>query len=64
MGLVNRLCPAGRALATAVALAEDLARFPQAVMRADRRSVISQWDMPLAEAMSREFEEDPSGRRR
>lgn len=55
MGLVNRLCPKGKALETAVELAEDLARFPQTVMRADRRSLIGQWGLTLGDAMSAEF---------
>lgn len=56
MGLVNRLCAKGKALATAVALAEDIARFPQGVMRADRRSLMGQWGLPLSDAMAAEFE--------
>lgn len=55
MGLVNRVCPSGEALRVALELAEEIARFPQAVMRADRRSLISQWSLPLAEAMDHEF---------
>ncbi|MDG4821878.1 crotonase/enoyl-CoA hydratase family protein [Asanoa sp. WMMD1127] len=39
MGLVNRLAPPGGALAAARALAEDLARLPQACLRNDRRAV-------------------------
>lgn len=56
MGLVNRIVDQGRALDEAIALATDIARFPQAVMRADRRSVHSQWGATLDEAMRREFE--------
>lgn len=55
MGLVDRLCEPGRALDEAVALAQDIARFPQAVMRADRRSVFAQWGLTLEEAMAQEF---------
>lgn len=55
MGLVNRVCEPGRALEEAVALARDLARFPQAVMRADRRSTHAQWGLTLQEAMAQEF---------
>lgn len=55
MGLVNRVVEPGRALEQAVSLAEDIARFPQAVMRADRRSVFAQWGLTLEDAMSREF---------
>ena len=56
IGLVNRIAPDGRALEAAVALATDIARFPQAVMRADRRSALAQWGLPLAEAMAQEFQ--------
>lgn len=56
MGLVNRIAPSGGALDAAVELAHDIARYPQAVMRADRRSAISQWSASLEEAMLREFE--------
>lgn len=55
MGLVNRLCEPGRALEEAIALAEDIARFPQAVLRADRRSVFAQWGSSLQDALAREF---------
>jgi enoyl-CoA hydratase len=55
MGLVNRVVEPGRALEEAVLLAEDLARFPQAVMRADRRSLIAQWGLSLSDAMAQEF---------
>jgi enoyl-CoA hydratase len=55
-GLVNRIAPSGATLETAVELATDIARFPQAVMRADRRSAISQWGSSLEDALAREFE--------
>ncbi|MEA2451790.1 MAG: enoyl-CoA hydratase [Actinomycetota bacterium] len=55
MGLVNRVAPTGKALDTAVSLAEELARFPQEVMRADRRSALTQWGLEVDEAMRREF---------
>jgi enoyl-CoA hydratase len=50
-GLVNRVVDDGRALATARELAAGIAAFPQACMRADRASALSQWDLPLAEAL-------------
>ncbi len=53
-GLANRLVPRGRALEEAVALAHDLTRFPQICMRADRRSAIEQWGLPLADALRAE----------
>ncbi len=37
-GLANRVVPAGRTRATAIALAQQIAAFPQTCMRADRLS--------------------------
>lgn len=54
MGLANRLTEPGAALATALALAHQLAAFPQLCMRSDRRSSYEQWDLPIAEAMENE----------
>ena len=54
-GLVNRVVPRGEALVAAVALADSIAAFPQACLRADRRSAIEQWDLPLPEALRNEF---------
>lgn len=54
-GLVNRICEPGSALGTAEALARDIASFPQACMRSDRRSVLEQWDLPFADALANEF---------
>ncbi len=55
MGLVNRVCDDGRALEVAVDLARDIGRFPQQVMRADRRSAITQWGSTLEDTLAREF---------
>jgi enoyl-CoA hydratase len=55
MGLVTRVAPAGKALEAAVELAADIARFPQACMRTDRRSSYEQWDHSLEEAFQNEF---------
>src|SRR6478735_11994767 len=54
MGLANRLTPNGGALAAAVELAHQIAAFPQACMRSDRRSSYEQWDLSLADAMANE----------
>lgn len=54
MGLANRLCSPGEALATAVELAHHLAGFPQRCMRSDRRSSYEQWDLPLRDALANE----------
>ncbi|MGZ6972677.1 MAG: crotonase/enoyl-CoA hydratase family protein [Acidimicrobiia bacterium] len=55
MGLANRLTEPGDALATAVALAQDLARLPQTCMRMDRRSSYEQWDLPFDAAIANEL---------
>jgi len=55
MGLVNRVCPAGEALPTAIALATELAALPQTCMRHDRLSAIEQWDLGEPQAMTNEI---------
>ncbi len=55
-GLANRVVPKGTALAAAQSLAAELAAFPQLCMRADRRSAIEQWSLPMPEALLWEFE--------
>jgi enoyl-CoA hydratase len=52
-GLANRVVPAGQARAAAEELAAQLAGFPQACLRSDRASALSQWDDP--EPMGTEF---------
>ena len=54
MGLVNRLTRPGEALAAALALADDLARFPQHGLRSDRLSMYEQWSLSWAEALGNE----------
>ncbi len=54
MGLVNRSVEPGAALGAAVALAEQLAAFPQACLRNDRRSTFEQWSLDLPGALARE----------
>src|SRR5688572_13735251 len=56
MGLVNRLCEPGEALATARKLAENLARLPQACLRSDRQSAYEQTDTEVGVALRRESE--------
>ena len=56
IGLCNRVVPTGGALAAALALAEQLAAFPQQTMLADRASAYAQWDLPLAQALHQEWE--------
>jgi enoyl-CoA hydratase len=56
MGLCNRVVPRGQAREGAIALARQLAAFPQRTMRADRTSAYRQWDLPLAEALHQEWQ--------
>lgn len=55
MGLANRVVPRGQSRAAAIALAQDLCRFPQATMRADRMNAYEQWGHPLPEALHGEW---------
>lgn len=57
IGLADRIAPAGGALDEALRLAEEIARFPQVCMKADRAMVLDQWSLPMAEAFSREWRE-------
>ncbi len=45
MGLANRLVEDGQALEAAVALARQIAAFPQMCLRNDRRSALDQWSL-------------------
>jgi enoyl-CoA hydratase len=56
MGLANRVVPSGQALPAALELAREIASKPQAALRSDRMSSYEQWSMPLAEALSNEYE--------
>jgi|SRR5690606_12830965 len=55
IGLANRLCDDGQALDASLALAAELARFPQACLRADRISAIRQWSLDLPQALASEW---------
>lgn len=55
MGLVNRVVEPGHALEAAVALAHDLAAFPQRCLRNDRRSAYDQWALELDDATRHEI---------
>ncbi len=55
MGLVNRLVPAGEALAAAQQLARDISAFPQTCLREDRASVLEQDGLDEADAIANEF---------
>lgn len=56
MGLANRVVAPGQALTASIALAEQIASFPEACMLGDRTSVYEQAGLPLAQALRREFE--------
>ncbi|HEX6959328.1 MAG TPA: crotonase/enoyl-CoA hydratase family protein [Ferrovibrio sp.] len=56
IGLANRVVPKGEARAAAEALAAEIARFPQACMKADRASSYRQWDLSLDAALHDEAE--------
>ncbi|MGD9914558.1 MAG: crotonase/enoyl-CoA hydratase family protein [Rhizobiaceae bacterium] len=55
IGLANRVCDDGRSLVTALELARELCRFPQACMRADRMSAIRQWSLDIEPALGGEW---------
>ncbi len=50
IGLVDRLVAPGRTLDEAQTLASQIAGLPQGALRADRRSVLTQWSLSLDEA--------------
>lgn len=54
IGLANRVVPAGQALDGALALARQIAAFPQTCMRNDRQSVHEQSGLPFTAAMAHE----------
>jgi enoyl-CoA hydratase len=56
IGLANRVVPTGEAREAALALARQLAAFPQATMLADRESANAQWDLPLSAALQQEWQ--------
>jgi enoyl-CoA hydratase/carnithine racemase len=56
IGLANRVVEKGQARAAAEELARTLAALPQECMRNDRQSAYEQFDLPLAEALGREFQ--------
>lgn len=54
MGLANRLVEPGDARSSAIELGHQLAAFPQACLRSDRRSSYEQWDLDMPDAMANE----------
>jgi len=55
IGLVNRVVPAGHALAEAQVLARSLAELPQTCLRQDRLSVLEQDGLDEADALANEL---------
>jgi enoyl-CoA hydratase len=55
MGLANRVSVPGQAVSEAVALAEQIARFPQTCMRHDRLSAYEQHGLATADALANEW---------
>ena len=53
-GLANRVVPGGQGLEAAIALAKDIATFPQTCLRNDRRSLLEQWGMSEWDALMNE----------
>jgi enoyl-CoA hydratase len=45
----------GGARAAAERLADEIARFPQEAVRADRRSILETYGLPMREALRREW---------
>ena len=56
IGACERVVPAGTARREAEALAQEIARFPQACVRADRRSVYLQHRLGVRDALKQEWE--------
>ena len=55
MGLANRLVPNGETRSHAIALAKEIAAFPQTCLRADRLSALRQWDLEEEDAIANEM---------
>ena len=55
IGACEHVVPDGKSREYAEAIAHEIARFPQACVRADRRSVLMQQGLELRDAMRREW---------
>ena len=55
IGLCEKVVPAGKAREAAEAMAAEIARFPQAAMLADRRSIIETQGMQTRDGLRREW---------
>ncbi|UKD57199.1 crotonase/enoyl-CoA hydratase family protein [Amycolatopsis sp. FU40] len=55
IGLANRVVPAGQALPAAIALARELAAFPQTCLREDRAALLESESLSEESALENEF---------
>jgi enoyl-CoA hydratase len=55
IGLCERVVPDGSTLETALSMAHEICRFPDAAMLADRASIIATRGMPMDEALRHEW---------
>jgi enoyl-CoA hydratase len=55
IGLATRVVPPGTARDAAIALGNEIARFPQACLRGDRAGTIEQWDLTETRAAENEL---------
>jgi enoyl-CoA hydratase len=55
IGLCEEVAEPGGARAAAEAMAQTIARFPQEAVRADRRSVLESYGLPVREGLRREW---------
>jgi enoyl-CoA hydratase len=55
IGMCEQVVEPGGARAAAEAMAREIARFPQAAVRADRRSVIETYGLPVRDALRQEW---------
>jgi len=55
IGMCERVVPTGQARDGAEALAQDIARFPQAAVRADRKTVYESYGLSVREGLRREW---------
>lgn len=56
IGACEKVVPVGQSRQAAEAMAHEIARFPQACMRADRRSVYLQHGLPVGQALRSEWD--------
>jgi enoyl-CoA hydratase len=55
IGLCERIVPHGQARQAAEAMAQEIARFPQACMRSDRLSAYRAWGKSVREGLESEW---------